>query len=83
MCPVCLTNAALIAAGATSERRTDRFYDEQVFQKEKTNQARGRQNENKRDGTRKLKRTKSTHPKIALLQEWEGARRNCGEGEGS
>jgi hypothetical protein len=51
MCPVCLTNAALIAAGATSSGGLA-FIVSKFSRKKKTNQARGRQNENKRDGTR-------------------------------
>jgi len=50
MCPVCLTNAALIAAGATSSGGLIAFM--MFYRKKKMNQARGKQNESKREGTR-------------------------------
>jgi hypothetical protein len=52
MCPVCLTNAALIAASATSSGGLTAFAMSKFFRKKKTNQTRGKQNETKRDGTR-------------------------------
>ncbi len=52
MCPVCLTNAALIAAGATSSGGLTAFMMNKVYRKKKMNQGRGKQNESKRDGTR-------------------------------
>ena len=52
MCPVCITNAALIAASATSSGGLTAFMMNKFYRKKKTNQARGKQNESKRDGTR-------------------------------
>jgi hypothetical protein len=52
MCPVCLTNAALIAAGATSSGGLTAFMMSKFCRKKKTNQTRGKQNETKTDGTR-------------------------------
>jgi len=52
MCPICLTNAALIVAGTTSSGGLTAFMMSKFYQKKKTNQARGKQNESKRDGTR-------------------------------
>jgi uncharacterized membrane protein YdjX (TVP38/TMEM64 family) len=52
MCPVCLTNAALIVVGATSSGGLTAFMMSKFYGKKKMNQARGKQNESKRDGTR-------------------------------
>src|SRR5437773_1776804 len=52
MCPVCLANAALIAAGATSSGGLTAFAMSKFCRKKKTNQTRGKQNETKRDETR-------------------------------
>jgi membrane protein YqaA with SNARE-associated domain len=52
MCPVCLTNAALIAAGATSSGGLTAFMMNKFYGKKRMNQARGKKNESKRDGTR-------------------------------
>jgi membrane protein YqaA with SNARE-associated domain len=52
MCPVCLTNAALIVAGATSSGGLTAFMMSRFYGKKKMKQARGKQNESKREGTR-------------------------------
>jgi len=52
MCPVCLTNAAFIAAGTMSSGGLTAFMMSKFYIKKKTNHVRGKQNESKRDGTR-------------------------------
>jgi hypothetical protein len=51
MCPVCLTNAALIAAGVTSSGGLSALVMSKFCKKKKTNQTRGTKNETSRDRT--------------------------------
>src|SRR5260370_15118652 len=51
MCPVCLANAALIAAGATSSGGLTALAMNKFCRKKKTNQTRGKQNERNKDET--------------------------------
>jgi membrane protein YqaA with SNARE-associated domain len=51
MCPICLTNAALIAAGATSSGGLTAFVMGK-FYREKSKPNQRKQNETERDGTR-------------------------------
>ncbi|PYL37133.1 MAG: hypothetical protein DMF34_11515 [Verrucomicrobia bacterium] len=51
MCPVCITNIALIAAGVTSSGGLTTFAVGKLYKKKQTKQIRGGQNETGRDGT--------------------------------
>jgi hypothetical protein len=50
MCPVCLTNAVLIAAGAMSSGGLTFLAMSKFCKRKETNQTKGKQNENRRDG---------------------------------
>jgi hypothetical protein len=49
MCPVCLTNAVLIAAGATSSGGLTAFAMNKFRKRKQTNEIKGGQNETERD----------------------------------
>ena len=50
MCPLCVANLALIAAGATSTSGLAAFAANKFHNRRQTNQTKGKQNETKKEG---------------------------------
>jgi predicted dithiol-disulfide oxidoreductase (DUF899 family) len=74
MCPVCLTNAALIAAGATSSGGLTAFMMNKFYGRKK--QTKPEENNMKvKEMERETEANQINHPKIASPKEWEGARK--------